>query len=112
MTRYAASPTCSSTARSAHDVPADGIEAAMTLLGYYADLLEERKRQPADDLTSALLAAEGATDDRDDRPGDHRVPVPDGRRGQRDHDQAARQRDLPPDPPPRPASEVFGDGRT
>jgi cytochrome P450 len=40
------------------DVPAEGIEAAMTLFGYYADLLAERKRQPADDLTSALLAAE------------------------------------------------------
>ena len=40
------------------DVPPVGIEAAMTLFGYYADLLAERKRQPADDLTSALLAAE------------------------------------------------------
>jgi cytochrome P450 len=40
------------------DVPEEGIRAAMTLLGYYADLLEERKRRPADDLTSALLAAE------------------------------------------------------
>ncbi len=40
------------------DVPKAGIEAAMTLFGYYADLLAERKRQPADDLTSALLAAE------------------------------------------------------
>jgi cytochrome P450 len=40
------------------DVPQVGIEAAMTLSGYYADLLAERKRRPADDLTSALLAAE------------------------------------------------------
>jgi cytochrome P450 len=40
------------------DVPKAGIEAAMTLFGYYADLLAERKRRPADDLTSALLAAE------------------------------------------------------
>ena len=37
------------------DVPPAGIEAAMTLFGYYADLLEERKRQPANNLTSALL---------------------------------------------------------
>jgi cytochrome P450 len=40
------------------DVPPAGIEAAMTLFGYYSDLLAERKRRPADDLTSALLAAE------------------------------------------------------
>jgi cytochrome P450 len=44
------------------DVPPEGIEAAMTLFGYYADLLAERKRQPADDLTSALLAAEDGGD--------------------------------------------------
>ena len=30
----------------------------MTLFGYYADMLAERKRQPTDDLTRALLAAE------------------------------------------------------
>jgi cytochrome P450 len=40
------------------DVPQVGIEAAMTLFGYYTDLLAERKRQPADDLATALLAAE------------------------------------------------------
>jgi cytochrome P450 len=40
------------------DVPAVGIEAAMTLFGYYADLLAEKRRQPADDLASALLAVE------------------------------------------------------
>jgi cytochrome P450 len=40
------------------DVPAAGIEAAMTLFGYYADLLAEKRRQPADDLASALLAVE------------------------------------------------------
>jgi cytochrome P450 len=44
------------------DVPPEGIEAAMTLFGYYADLLAERKRRPADDLTSALLAAEDGGD--------------------------------------------------
>ena len=44
------------------DVPKVGIEAAMTLFGYYTDLLAERKRQPADDLTSALLAAEDGGD--------------------------------------------------
>ena len=44
------------------DVPKIGIEAAMTLFGYYTDLLAERTRQPADDLTSALLAAEEGGD--------------------------------------------------
>ena len=51
------------------DVPPEGIEAAMTLFGYYADLLAERKRRPADDLTSALLAAE----DGDDRMTDQEI---------------------------------------
>ena len=44
------------------DVPAVGIEAAMTLFGYYADLLAEKRRQPADDLASALLAVEDGGD--------------------------------------------------
>ena len=44
------------------DVPAAGIEAAMTLFGYYADLLAEKRRQPADDLASALLAVEDGGD--------------------------------------------------
>ena len=63
MTRYAASRTCSSIASpDCATYRKDGIEAAMTLFGYYADLLAERKRQPADDLTSALLAAEDGGD--------------------------------------------------
>jgi cytochrome P450 len=41
-----------------HDVPASGIEAALTLVGYYSDMLVQRRRRPTDDLTSALLAAE------------------------------------------------------
>ncbi|WP_121256080.1 cytochrome P450 [Nocardioides ferulae] len=40
------------------DVPAAGMEAALTLVGYYAEMLAQRKRQPTEDLTSALLAAE------------------------------------------------------
>lgn len=40
-----------------HDVPAAGVEAALTLVGYYADMLAERRRRPTEDLTSALLAA-------------------------------------------------------
>lgn len=38
------------------DVPQAGMEAAIVLFGYYADMLAERKKQPSDDLTSALLA--------------------------------------------------------
>ena len=40
------------------DVPQEGMEAALYLVGYYADMLAERRRRPADDLTSALLAAD------------------------------------------------------
>jgi len=49
-----------------HDVPQTGMEAALTLAGYYADMLAERRRRPTDDLTSALLAAEVDGDRLDD----------------------------------------------
>ena len=41
-----------------NDVPQEGMEAALVLVGYYADLLADRRRHPGDDLTSALLEAE------------------------------------------------------
>lgn len=40
------------------DVPPAGMDAALTLVGYYQDMVAERRRRPADDLTSALLDAE------------------------------------------------------
>jgi cytochrome P450 len=40
------------------DVPAAGIEAALTLVAYYAGMIAERRAQRTDDLTSALLDAE------------------------------------------------------
>ena len=40
------------------DVPQAGMDAALTLVGYYADMLAERRRRPTDDLTSALLDAD------------------------------------------------------
>src|SRR5271169_4610472 len=46
------------------DVPQAGMEAALTLVGYYADMIAERRARPASrdggpgDLTSALLAAD------------------------------------------------------
>ena len=68
-----------------------GVEAAFSLVAYYADMLAERRATPTDDLTSALLGGRGRR-----RPAhrrrDHRLPVPHGRRRQRDHHQAPRQR--------------------
>ena len=40
------------------DVPPAGMEAAMTLVGYYQDMVDQRRRGRRDDLTSALLEAE------------------------------------------------------
>jgi cytochrome P450 len=40
------------------DVPPAGVEAAFSLITYYADMLAQRRARPTDDLTSALLAAE------------------------------------------------------
>ncbi|MEZ0580788.1 cytochrome P450 [Nocardioides sp. MH1] len=40
------------------DVPPAGIEAAIELFGYYGDMVAQRRRQPTDDLTSALVEAE------------------------------------------------------
>jgi cytochrome P450 len=40
------------------DVPRAGVEAALTLAGYYADMISQRRGRPTDDLTSALVDAE------------------------------------------------------
>jgi hypothetical protein len=40
------------------DVPPSGVEAALTLAGYYADMIAQRRQHRTDDLTSALLDAE------------------------------------------------------
>lgn len=40
------------------DVPPAGMEAALTLAGYYADLVADRRGNPGEDLVSALCAAE------------------------------------------------------
>ena len=40
------------------DVPPAGVEAAFSLITYYADMLAQRRATPTDDLTSALRAAE------------------------------------------------------
>ncbi|SFN07110.1 hypothetical protein SAMN04489713_101116 [Actinomadura madurae] len=49
-----------------NDVPPAGMDAALTLAGYYQDMVAERRRRPADDLTSALLEAEVDGDRLDD----------------------------------------------
>ena len=48
------------------DVPPAGIEAAFTLIGYYTDMIAERRATPTDDLTSALMVAEIDGDRLDD----------------------------------------------
>ena len=40
------------------DVPQAGMEAALALVVYYQGMVDERRAQPKDDLTSALLEAE------------------------------------------------------
>jgi len=40
------------------DVPQEAIEASMELLVYYADMVTQRRKKPAADLTSALIEAE------------------------------------------------------
>ena len=40
------------------DVPQAGMDAALDLVVYYTEMLEQRKKRPTADLTSALLAAE------------------------------------------------------
>ncbi|AXK89342.1 hypothetical protein SAMN05421776_101776 [Nocardia farcinica] len=40
------------------DVPDAAIDASLRLVGYYADMVKDRRADPTDDLTSALLDAE------------------------------------------------------
>jgi cytochrome P450 len=40
------------------DVPPTGVDAALSLVGYYADMIAERRSRPTDDLTTALLGTE------------------------------------------------------
>jgi cytochrome P450 len=41
-----------------NDVPKSAIEASINLMVYYHEMIAERRKKPADDLTSALLEAE------------------------------------------------------
>ncbi|CAN5549639.1 cytochrome P450 [soil metagenome] len=41
-----------------HDVPPEGIEAALLLAVYYSDLIADRRSNPGDDLVSALCVGE------------------------------------------------------
>jgi len=40
------------------DIPQEGIEAALTLAGYFGDMVSARREAPDDDLTSALIDAD------------------------------------------------------
>ena len=84
------------------DVPASAIEASINLIVYYQEMVAERRKKPADDLTSALLEAEidGDRLTDDEIIGVH---VPDGDRGQRDHHQTACQCRILGLQEPRPA---------
>jgi len=41
-----------------YDVPRAGAEASLWLVGYYQEMVAQRRRTPSDDLTSALIEAE------------------------------------------------------
>jgi cytochrome P450 len=41
-----------------YDIPPAGMAAAAELLGYFTDVVAERRRRPGDDLSAALLTAE------------------------------------------------------
>jgi cytochrome P450 len=41
-----------------YDVPAPAMDSSLWLVGYYQDMVDQRRRAPSDDLTSALIAAE------------------------------------------------------
>ncbi len=41
-----------------HDIPPEGLDAALTLAGYYAEMVADRRRHERDDLTWSLLQAE------------------------------------------------------
>jgi cytochrome P450 len=50
-----------------NDIPPAGMEAALTLVGHYQDMVAERRRRPGTDLTSALVVAEDGADRLTDR---------------------------------------------
>ena len=87
-----------------YDVPPAGAEASMWLVVYYQAMVDQRRKQPTDDLTSALHRGRDGRRAAQRR-GRHRLPLPHGRGRQRDHDQAARPRAVPPDPAPGPARD-------
>jgi cytochrome P450 len=49
-----------------YDIPAAGMAAAASLIGYFTDVVAERRRVPSDDLSAALLTAEVDGDRLDD----------------------------------------------
>ena len=41
-----------------YDVPPAAMDSSLWLVGYYQDMVTQRRRTPSDDLTSALIEAE------------------------------------------------------
>ena len=97
-----------------YDVPPPAMDSSLWLVGYYQAMVDQRRRAPSDDLTSALIEARlgGGRRRTAHRRGRHRLPLPHGRGRQRDDHEAARPRALPPDQAPRPARRGCSRART
>ena len=88
------------------DPTPEGMVAAMELVSYFLELVAEKRRRPADDMTSRLIRAEMVRPDGRHHPArrrrDRRLPQPPRGRRLRDRDQAGGQRRRALPPPPRP----------
>ncbi len=75
-----------------HDVPPEGVEAALTLVGYYADMIAQRRAKRTDDLDLGAASMRESDGDRLTDDDIIVVSLPHGGRRKRDHDQASGQR--------------------
>ena len=92
----------------AGDPPPEAVEASDGIVAYLRELVDTKRRSPADDLVSVLVAAERR---RAHHPGAAVEPVPARRRRPRHHGQPHRQRGGGPAGSPRPAPGAAGRSR-